>query len=103
MEKWASAAVSHMATHGPADKGKQDIDRYWWPNACQAAGAAISAFITADWPVNLITRDETDACKCLLKSCLRQRWHTWGKKWFVLKELITNVVLRTMCFLGNYY
>lgn len=55
MEKWASA-VSHMATHGPADKGKQDIDRYCWPNACQAAGAAIGAFITADWPVNLMTK-----------------------------------------------
>lgn len=32
-----------------------------------------------DWSGNLITRDETDACKCLLKSCLRQRWHTRGK------------------------
>lgn len=56
-EKWASALVSNMSTCEHANEGKHDIDRRCWPftNARQAAGVAIGAFITADWPGNLIT------------------------------------------------
>lgn len=47
-------------------------------------------------PVKLIARNETDAWKCLLKSCLRQRWHKRGNN--VCIELITYFLLGSMSF-----